>query len=199
MAGGGTLLLSGANTYSGATTVSRGKLVLDGWLTNSAVTVQNGGLLSGMGSLTSVTVNAGAQLAPGDPLGVMHLSGSLSLALGSTMDFALDGVATDNEVLMPSGQLILSGQQFGDINFAPLAGFQPGTYTLIDAGTISRQPGKQSQRHGWRTSRDARRASQRQRQGSGAERHPRTLHPRPPRRQCPRPCWLRVAKAETER
>ena len=37
---------------------------------------------------------------------------------------------------MPSGFLLLDGQQFSDFNFTPLAGFGPGTYTLIDAGSI---------------------------------------------------------------
>ena len=33
-----------------------------------------------------------------------------------------------------TGQLILSGQQFSDFNFTPLAGFGAGTYDLIDFG-----------------------------------------------------------------
>ena len=135
--GAGLLVLSGSNTYSGPTTINQGKLVLDGWLTNSAVTVNSGGTLSGTGSLTSVTVNAGGKLAPGDLLGVLHLSGNLTLALGATMDYDLNGVPIGNEVLMPTGQLILSGQQFADFNVTPQAGFGPGTYTLIDAGSIS--------------------------------------------------------------
>ena len=74
--GSGVLALSGSNTYTGPTTISQGKLVVDGWLTNSAVSV-NGGTLGGTGNLSSVTVNAGGQLAPGDSLGTLNLSGSL--------------------------------------------------------------------------------------------------------------------------
>ena len=37
---------------------------------------------------------------------------------------------------LPS-HLVLNGQQFSDFNFTPLDGFGLGTYTLIDAGSIS--------------------------------------------------------------
>ena len=66
--GSGPAYASGTNTYTGPTTISQGKLVVDGSLTNSAVSV-NGGTLGGTGYLNSVTVYAGGNLAPGDSLG----------------------------------------------------------------------------------------------------------------------------------
>ncbi len=135
--GSGTLLLSGSNTYTGPTTIDQGKLDVDGWLTNSAVTVNSGGILSGTGSLASVTVNAGGTLTPGDSLGILHLSGNLILESGAEIDYGLDGNPADNEVAMPAGVLTLDDQQFSDFNFMFLAGFRDGTYTLIDAGSIS--------------------------------------------------------------
>jgi autotransporter-associated beta strand protein len=135
--GTGTLDLTGSNTYSGPTTIIQGKLSVDGWLTNSAVSVNSGGTLGGTGYLSSVTVNAGGNLAPGDPKGALHLSGNLNLASGAAMDYDLDGILTDNEVLMPTGQLILSDQQFANFDITPQAGFYRGTYILIDAGSIS--------------------------------------------------------------
>ena len=134
--GSGTLSLTGSNAYTGSTTVSQGKLVVDGWLTNSAVSV-SGGSLGGRGYLRSVTVNAGGTLAPGDPQGVMQLSGSLVLLSGAAMDFELDGSPTDDEVSLPSRILFLHNQQFSDFAFTPLAGFGPGSYTLIVAGSVS--------------------------------------------------------------
>jgi hypothetical protein len=38
---------------------------------------------------------------------------------------------------MPTSLLRLSGQQFSDFNFTPLGGFGPGTYLLIDAGSVN--------------------------------------------------------------
>ncbi len=135
--GAGTTTLSGFGLYSGATTINQGKLDVDGSLTNSAVTVNSGGILSGTGSLASVTVNSGGTLAPGDPQGVMHLNGSLSLAAGAKLDYDLDGNPADNEVSMPSAVLALDDQQFSDFNFMFLAGFGRGVYTLIDASSVS--------------------------------------------------------------
>ncbi|MGO9108818.1 MAG: autotransporter-associated beta strand repeat-containing protein [Thermoguttaceae bacterium] len=133
--GTGTLTLTGSNTYTGPTTIGQGKLVVDGWLTNSAVSV-SGGTLGGTGNLTCVTVNAGGALALGDPLGVLHLSGDLNLVSGATMDYDLEGFSADDEVSMPSGTLTLNHQQFSDFHFAWSTDFGPGTYTLIDAGSV---------------------------------------------------------------
>ena len=129
-------MLAGSNSYTGPTTISQGKLTVDGWLTNSAVTV-NGGTLGGTGHLGSVTVNAGGTLAPGDPQGVLHLSGNLVLASGAFMDYDLDGVSTDDDLSMPSGTLTFSGQGFSNFDFTPLAGFGPGSYTLVTAESIA--------------------------------------------------------------
>jgi autotransporter-associated beta strand protein len=134
--GSGTLTLTGSNTYGGGTNVAAGLLEVEGSLA-SPVTVNSGGGLGGTGSLASVVVNAGGILAPADAPGILHLSGSLTLEHGALMDYELETPSTSDEILMPSGNLILSGQQFADFNFTPLAGFGPGTYPLIDAGSIS--------------------------------------------------------------
>ena len=120
---------------SGPTTINQGKLAVDGWLTNSALNV-NGGTLGGTGYLSSGTVNAGGTLAPGDPLGVLNVSGNLVLAAGAAMDFDLDGLPTDDEISMSSGTLTFNGQQFSNFHFAWTDGFGPGKYTLIDARSI---------------------------------------------------------------
>ncbi len=134
--GGNTLVLAGSNTYAGPTTISQGTLEVNGSLA-SPVTVNRGGSLSGTGSLANVTVTPGGQLAPGDALGVMDVSGSLNLELGAVMDFELDTPSTSDMISMPTGQLVLNGQQFSDCNFTWSANFQPGTYNLIEAQSIS--------------------------------------------------------------
>ncbi len=134
--GTNSLTLSGSNTYTGPTTITLGKLVIDGWLTNSAVSV-NGGTLGGTGYLGSVTVSGNGTLAPGDPQGVLHLSGNLVLSAGAGMDFELDGVSTDDEVSMPSGSLTFTGQQFSNFGFNWTTGFGLGTYTLVNAKSIT--------------------------------------------------------------
>ena len=135
MSGSGTQVLAGSNTYTGPTTVNRGSLVVNGSLA-SPVTV-NGGTLGGAGRLGSVTVNASGGLAPGDPLGTLNLSGNLVLASGAKMDYELDGIPSDDKVSMPSSTLTLNGQGFSNFNFTPLAGFGPGSYTLVNAASIT--------------------------------------------------------------
>jgi autotransporter-associated beta strand protein len=134
--GAGTLTLSGSNTYSGPTTVGQGKLTVNGAVA-SAVTVGSTGALGGTGTLSSAIINAGGHLAPGDSPGTLHLSGSLSLLFGAKMDYELATPLGSDEVLMPTSLLALNDQQFSDFTFTPLGGFGPGSYTLIDAGSIS--------------------------------------------------------------
>ena len=133
--GSGTLLLANTSTYTGPTMVNQGELIVNGAVT-SPVTVNSGGTLGGAGSLGSVAVNAGGHLAPGNSPGVMSLNGSLSLASGAVMDYELDLPDDSDEIYMPAGLMVLSGQQFSDFNFTPLAGFGMGKYTLIDAGSV---------------------------------------------------------------
>ncbi len=134
--GSGALLLSGSSTYTGGTTVNQGNLAVNGALV-SPVTVNGSGILSGTGNLSSVTVAPSGQIAPGNPLGAMNVSGSLNLESGAVMDYDLDTPSTSSEVSMPTGELILSGQQFSDFTFAPTPNFGPGTYDLIGFETSS--------------------------------------------------------------
>lgn len=62
--GSGTLVLSGANSYTGATTVAAGTLEVTGSLGATAVTVQNNATLAGNGSIGgNVTIEAGGHQA----------------------------------------------------------------------------------------------------------------------------------------
>jgi autotransporter-associated beta strand protein len=108
--GAGTLTLTGSNTYSGATTVSAGKLVIgpDGAINSSsgisigagelrydnsttALTLApsfstTGGALGGTGTITpAITITNGNALAPGDNGGTLILSGALALNTGANV------------------------------------------------------------------------------------------------------------------
>jgi hypothetical protein len=52
------------------------------------------------------------------------------------LDFHLSDPLTSDEILLPSKTLSLSGQEFSDFDFEVLTQISPGSYTLIDAGTI---------------------------------------------------------------
>ncbi len=66
--GDGTLTLTANNTYTNATTVSGGTLVVNGTNTSSAVTV-SGGTLAGTGEVGATTVTSGGLIAPGNSPG----------------------------------------------------------------------------------------------------------------------------------
>jgi arylsulfatase len=78
--GSADLTLAGNNTYTGPTTVSAGTLLVNGSLGNSAVTVSSGGTLGGSGVIRgTVSVQTGGTLAPGNSIGTLTISNSLTL------------------------------------------------------------------------------------------------------------------------
>jgi autotransporter-associated beta strand protein len=82
-AGTGTLTLSGTDTYSGATTVNAGTLIVNGSIANSAVTVNSGAMLAGAGTVGATTIMSGGIFAPGNSPGTMTVAGNLAFQSGA--------------------------------------------------------------------------------------------------------------------
>ena len=108
--GDGKWIISGTSTYTGATTVSAGTLLVSGALGNSAVGVSNAGTaFGGSGSLAgSLTLNVGTLFYVADLSDPLLVTGAVSLYSG----FGVDDLA---------------GLTWSGVN--------NGTYTLID-GTL---------------------------------------------------------------
>lgn len=88
--GGGNLILTGVNTFSGATRVEGGTLSVNGSLAGSAITVQSGGALGGSGVVGTTTLAAGAALAPGNSIGTLSVAGNLNFAPSSVYRVEVD-------------------------------------------------------------------------------------------------------------
>lgn len=92
--GTGTFSLDGMNDFAPATTVSRGRLDVNG--TTSAVTVENTATLGGTGAVFgNVIVKAGGTVSPGNSPGVLRTA-TVTFESGSTFAVDIDGTTAGN-------------------------------------------------------------------------------------------------------
>lgn len=126
-AGSGILVLSGTNIYTGATTVNDGTLIIDGSISTSITSVNDGGTLSGTGTVGALNINDGGTLAIGSSPGTLNIGGDLTLALGSISDFEINAFTAGNYDLALAA---LVGSQTVSFNGGTLnLLFQPGFNT----------------------------------------------------------------------
>jgi fibronectin-binding autotransporter adhesin len=123
--GSGALTLGGANTYTGATVVSNGSLLVNGsTAAGSSVTVENGAILGGSGGINGITtVNSGGIIAPGNSIGQLTVS-TLMLESGAVMAFELtdmsiagttyDQIVGDSLIFADGGSFTISLTGIGD-------------------------------------------------------------------------------------
>jgi autotransporter-associated beta strand protein len=160
--GSGALTLSGADTYSGTTTVNAGTLVVSGSISGSVTTVNSGGTLMGTGTTGAVTVNTGGSISAGANagsigtlnVGPLSLSGTYLLSLNSTLntsdklnvagDLSLSGATLNlNDLALGNGGTNLTIAQYtGNLTGAGMfAGLPEGS--LLDNGLYSIDYGQQ--------------------------------------------------------
>ncbi|CAN5868604.1 hypothetical protein BH11PSE13_BH11PSE13_30310 [soil metagenome] len=123
--GPASLVLGGFNTYTGATSVVAGTLVVDGVLGPGPVAVSSGATLTGAGNIGGpVSVTSGGTLR--GQAGQTLTTGALLLSSGSTLQVAL-GIPGGPSPFKVNGALTLDGQ----VEVSDLGNFGVGTYRLI--------------------------------------------------------------------
>jgi autotransporter-associated beta strand protein len=146
--GSGTLVLSGANTYTGNTNVGAGVLQVDGSITSNTY-VNAGGTLAGTGTVSrNVTDTTGGTVSPGHALGLLSVNGNYRQASYATLLISIAGLSTGQfsvldvagtanlvgayDLLDPvllNGFVPTIGESFTFLNYASLN----GTFFISDA------------------------------------------------------------------
>lgn len=140
--GNGTLLLSGASTFTGATAVNAGALLVNGSLSGTA-SVTASATLGGNGSITTpgaITIATGGKLAPGASAGTLTLEAigglDISAAAADTGAFVFELAAPGaSDLLVLNGGTLSIGTgllEFSDFAFTDIGGFSATSYTLFD-------------------------------------------------------------------
>ena len=134
--GTGTTILSATNsTFTGATTVEAGKLIVNGSIAGSAVTVNNGGTLAGSGRVGGLIVNSGGTVSPGNSPGNLTVAGNLVWNGGGYYNWQVLGTTnTSGYVAGTTWDLITVT---GDLDLNTL---QPGSKFNINLWSLSSAP-----------------------------------------------------------
>lgn len=147
--GGGTLRLTGSSSFSNNVNVSQGTFLASGTHTGAGlVQVSAGAILGGTGSWAgSLSVVASGILAPGEGPGTLTSGPATLTANNAVMNWELGAPGTlvapgsdvfpaGSDLLLVNGSLSLpTGLNILTLLVSPLAGFDAGTYKLIDYGT----------------------------------------------------------------
>src|SRR5262249_47063421 len=143
---GGTVILTAANTYTGATTVSGGTLNVQGSIASTVVNTVSGTALNVSGSLTGnpALTNAGITtfssasqtLASINGAGTIHLSGPTALTAGSgNYTGIIDGGGSLTKTT--TGTLTLTGANAYSGGTTVSAGTLQGTTTGIQGSVVN--------------------------------------------------------------
>jgi fibronectin-binding autotransporter adhesin len=131
--GGGTVVLAGTGSYTGATSIAAGTLVVTGNLGNTPVAVAAGATLAGTGSLGGAVTSSGT-IAPGTSSGPGTLTLASLVLSGGTLQFRLDSVAASDRLVFTGAAApdVLAATSF---SYTPLLNFGAGTYHLFTGYT----------------------------------------------------------------
>jgi autotransporter-associated beta strand protein len=130
--GSGILNLTGANTYTGPTSVMAGTLAVNGSLAGN-VTVGSAGTLGGNGTIAGVVTNNGT-IAPGNSIGLLTVNGSFVQSAGSIYQVELNAAGQNDRINVTGapGTAVIQG---GTVQVLAAGGTygKSTTYTILNA------------------------------------------------------------------
>jgi fibronectin-binding autotransporter adhesin len=131
--GSGVLRLEGINTYTGATTVNAGSLLVAGSIASSSMlNIASGSLLGGSGTVGNTNIAASGSLMPGDVSAALTINGNLTMAAGSHYQVFADPTSANSSRANVTGTATLAGGTV--MHVGPDGSYQAGIgYTILTA------------------------------------------------------------------
>ena len=138
--GVGTLSITGTGNLSGNTTVTAGTLQVNGSIASSDVTVQDGALLTGVGTIGDMVLQSGGTVNPGNSPGTIYATNVVWNG-GANYNWQIFDAATNNapgstwDFISASGTLdlqFLSDTNRFNINLWSLSGVSPDVNGLAN-------------------------------------------------------------------
>ena len=130
-------VFTGNNTYTGPTSISGGRLTVNGSLAaGSTVTVNSRATLAGSGKINgAANLASGGIVSPGSSgVGTLTFTGGFNLNGGCVLNFDFATTTTSDKIAL-TGAYVAPASGTVAVNINALSGFGVGTYSLITGAT----------------------------------------------------------------
>ncbi len=130
--GSNTVDYTGTSVSSGTTLILEGKLKVNGTANNSEAKVSSGASLGGAGTVGGIINNG--NLEPGNSIGILNISGSVTLNSGSVLVIEVDSAGNTDKIVATGA--VTAG---GTLRISPGSGTYSSSqqYTIITGSSIS--------------------------------------------------------------